>query len=99
MNKAGNMEVKINGDNGPAIKFSVGLVAIIQVVLTAASFAAAMRIAQADIQELQQGQKVFLQKVDEMLRLQIRMESRIETLSEEVRYYREKLDRHVEAQK
>jgi len=97
--KVGNMEVKINGDNGPAIRFSVGLVAIIQVVLTAASFAAAMRIAQADIQELQQAQKVFSQKVDEMLRIQSRMESHVEALRDEIRYYREKLDRHIEAQK
>lgn len=90
------MEVQINGEKGESIHFRIGVIALIQVIVAAATFAGAMRVAQADINRLENQQSRFEQKIDEMLGSQRRMEATIEALRDELRYYREKMDRHIE---
>lgn len=94
-----DMEIRINGDDQASIRFRVGVIALVQVLIAGATFAAAMKVAQADIDRLQQQQQRFEQKVDEMLGSQRRMEATLDALREEIRYYREKVDRHIETSK
>lgn len=94
--ETGDMDIRINGNHGPSIRFRIGVIALVQVVVALVTFAAAMKVAQADIDRLQRSQHRFEEKVDRMLDSQRRAEVLIETLSEEIRYYREKLDKHVE---
>ncbi len=92
------MEIRINGEEeAPSIRLRIGLIALIQVFVGMVTFGVAMKVAQADIERLQKGQEKFESKVDHMLDSQRRMESTLESLRDELRYYREKLDRHIEA--
>lgn len=92
------MEIRINGEEGaPSIRLRIGLIAMIQVFVGMVTFGVAMKVAQADIERLQKSQEKFESKVDHMLDSQRRMESTLESLRDELRYYREKLDRHIES--
>lgn len=90
-----DMEVRINGEAGPSIKFRIGLMAIIQVVVVLATFMAAMRVVSADVDRLKQQNDTLQREVILLRETQAKILSALEDLRDEMRYYREKLDRHV----
>lgn len=89
------MEVRINGD-GPAVKFRIGLWAIIQVIVVLVTFAAAMQVISADVDRLKGSNEELQRQVIFMRETQSKILSTIEDLRDEIRYYREKLDKHIE---
>jgi FtsZ-binding cell division protein ZapB len=90
------MEVSINGDSGPSMRLKIGFLALVQVIVALATFFGAMKVMSMDVERLKQGQQMASEKIDRMLDTQARMETTIQQLREEVRYYRERLDRHIE---
>jgi len=90
------MEVSINGDSSPSMRLRIGFLALVQVVVALATFFGAMKVMSMDVERLKLGQQTASEKIDRMLETQARMETTIQQLREEVRYYRERLDRHIE---
>jgi FtsZ-binding cell division protein ZapB len=90
------MDIQINGSDGPSMRLKIGFLALVQVIVALATFFGAMKVMSMDVERLKQGQQTASEKIDRMLETQARMETTIQQLREEVRYYRERLDRHIE---
>lgn len=88
------MEIKLNGGKGPTVE--VGTIALVQVVVAVSTFIAAMKVAQRDIVAMEEVQRKMSQKIELTLESQRVMEAQIKVLVEELKYYRERLDRHIE---
>lgn len=91
-----DMEVTVNGKSGPTIKFSIGLIVLVQAVVAILGLGVTFQIMKADVDTLKlknQGIEVVTQ---ETLKQVIELRTNVQYLTEEVRYYREKTDRLAE---
>jgi len=81
----------------PFFKLDVNLSVIIQALVFAATLYTAVMVMRADVDRIKDNQIRMEAKIQSMAENQERMAANLNLLREEVRYYREKLDRIVEA--
>jgi len=81
----------------PFFKLDVNLSVIIQALVFAVTLYAAVMVMKADVDHIKDNQVRMEAKIQSMAENQERMATNLNLLREEVRYYRERLDRIVEA--
>jgi hypothetical protein len=88
-----SMDIRINGEGGPSIKFRIGLMAIVQVIATLITFGVALKVLSADVDRLK-AQNENLQKEVLIIReVQAKILALLEDLRDEQRYQRERIDK------
>lgn len=87
------VEVSLNGKEGPTVKFRIGVIAIIQVMATLLAFGAASAMMRADVDRLkiEVGHNTVVN--DEILKEVIELKTSLGYVRDEIRYYRERMDR------
>jgi cell division protein FtsB len=91
-----NMDIKINGDEGPSIRFRIGLMAIVQVIATFITFGVALRVLSADVDRLKTQNETLQREMVIIRETQAKILAVIEDLRDDIRYQRERIDRKVE---
>ena len=94
-NKPKDVEVRVNG-NGPSISLRIGLWALVQMLALVVSLLVALRIMSADVRYLKESNSELQRQVNVMRETQSKILSVVEGLRNEIQYYRERLDKHVE---
>ena len=94
-NKPKDVEVRVNG-NGPSISLRIGLWALLQVVALIVSLLVALRVMSADVRHLKESNSDLQRQVNVMRETQSKILSIVEGLRDDIQYYRERLDKHVE---
>ncbi len=90
------MDIKINGDEGPSIRFRIGLMAIVQVIATFITFGVALRVLSADVDRLKTQNETLQREMVIIRETQAKILAVIEDLRDDIRYQRERIDRKVE---
>lgn len=91
--KEKDMEVRINGDNGPSVKFRIGLMAIVQVIATLITFGVALKVLSADVDRLKIQNDNLQKEVLIIREVQAKILALLEDLRDEQRYQRERIDK------
>ncbi|MEO0248086.1 MAG: hypothetical protein ABIN58_00815 [candidate division WOR-3 bacterium] len=88
--------VLLNGISKFPFRMDISMSTVIQVFAFAATLYAAVHVMRADVDRLEKSQAQMAYQLQTVMESQQRMTANIESLREEVRYYRQKLDRLTE---
>lgn len=91
--KEKDMEVRINGNDGPSIKFRIGLMAIVQIIATFITFGVALKVLSADVDRLKIQNENLQREVLFIRETQAKILAVLEDLRDEQRYQRERIDK------
>ena len=91
-----NMDIKINGEEGPSIRFRIGLMAIVQVIATFITFGVALKVLSADVDRLKTQSENVQREILLLREGQAKILAVIEDLRDELRYQRQRIDKRAD---
>jgi hypothetical protein len=86
--KEGDVQIRMNGGNGPVINFRLGLTVLINIITMFIAFAVATGLMKADVDALKTAADRNTQLNAVLLEKVARMETTMEYIREEIRYLR-----------